>query len=121
MRKAVGAVLYHSSEASTTEARHRFCANDSMWCKYRLAQKYGKPFVEKPGLPIAVRDKIMPVFQDLSSEKLLRKCLHGNTQNNNEGLNAFIWKRLPKDVFVGRHVLQMGVCSAVLQFNSGAE
>ena len=121
MRKAVGAVLYHSGVASTSEARHRFCTNDSEWCKYRLAEKDGKPFDEKPGLPAVIRDKIMPVFRDLSSEDLLRKCLHGNTQNNNEGLNAFIWKRLPKDIFVGRHVLQMAVCSAVLHFNSIAE
>ena len=121
MRKAVGAVLYHSSVASTSEARHRFCTNDSEWCKYRLAEKDGKPFDEKPRLPAVIRDKIMPVFRDLSSEDLLRKCLHGNTQNNNEGLIAFIWKRLPKDIFVGRHVLQMAVCSAVLHFNSGAE
>ena len=121
MRKAVGAVLYHSSVASTSEARHRFCTNDSEWCKYRLAEKDGKPFDEKPGLPAVIRDKIMPMFRDLSSEDLLRKCLHGNTQNNNEGLNAFIWKRLPKDIFVGRHVLQMAVCSAVLHYNSGAE
>ena len=29
MRKAVGDVLYHCSEAATTEARHMFCDKDS--------------------------------------------------------------------------------------------
>ena len=119
MRKAVGAVLYHSSEAADSEARHRFCNEDSLWCKYRIAQKNGTKYVEKPGLPKAVRDEIMPVFQALSSTELLSKCLHGQTQNNNEGLNQLIWKRLPKSVYVGRHVLEMGVASAVLNSNNG--
>ena len=62
----------------------------------------------------------MPIFQELSSEVLLKKCLHGRTQNNNEAINGIIWKRLPKDLFVGWYTLQIGVSSAVLSFNSGA-
>ena len=120
IRKAVGAVLYHSSEASTTEARHQFCDTNSEWCKMRMAEKSGEIYVEKPGLPAAVRDKIMPIFRDLSKLELLEKCLHGKTQNNNEGLNAFIWKRIPKDIYVGAYALEMGVCSAIMNFNSGA-
>ena len=61
----------------------------------------------------------MPVFQDLSKTELLEKCLHGKTQNCNEALNAFIWNRLPKEIFIGPYVLEMGVCSAALSFNSG--
>ena len=75
--------------------------------------------VDKPGLPVAVRDKIMPSFQDLSKTELLEKCHHCKVQNCNEALNALIWNRLPKEIFVGPYVLEMGVCSAVLSFNSG--
>ena len=32
----------------------------------------------------------MPIFTDLTSENLLSKCLHGQTQNNNESLNGLI-------------------------------
>ena len=39
MRKAVGAVLYHCSEASSAETRHMFCDVDSQWCKFRMAGK----------------------------------------------------------------------------------
>ena len=56
---------------------------------------------------------------DLSNDNLLKKCLHGQTQNNNESLNGVIWKRCPKDVFVGRSTLEMGVASAVISFNDG--
>ena len=119
MRDTVVAVLYHCGEASTSEARHMFCHPDAEWCKMRQAPKLGGEYVDKPGLPVAVRYKIMSIFQDLSKTELLEKCLHGKTQNCNEALNAFIWNRLPKEIFVGPYVLEMGVCSAVLSFSSG--
>ena len=46
------------------------------------------------------------IFEDLTEHSLLVKCLHGNTQNNNETLNDDVWKRCPKDTYVGREVLQ---------------
>ena len=74
-------------------------------------------YKNKPGLPSVVRDAIKPVFMDLYDNNLFKKCLHGQTQNNNESLNSVIWKRCPKDVFVGRSTLEMGVASAVISFN----
>ena len=55
----------------------------------------------------------------LSDDKLLERCLHGKTQNNNECLNGVIWKRCSKDVYVGQQTLEMGVNSAVISFNEG--
>ena len=80
------------------------------------------------------RDKIMHIFRDLGSEELLRKCLHGTTQNNNEALNGVIWQKCPKEVlngviwqkcpkevYVDRITLEMGVCSDIINFNSGSQ
>jgi hypothetical protein len=33
-------------------------------------------------------DEIEPVFRDLASEDLLKKCLHGRTQNTSESVNS---------------------------------
>ena len=73
MRKVVGAVLYHCSEA-----RHIFCHKDSQWCKMRQAEKFGIPYADKPGLPVAVRDAIMPIFQEFSKPELLENVFMGN-------------------------------------------
>ena len=36
MQKAVGAVLYHCSDAHNPEARHRFCPpGEISWCKFQ--------------------------------------------------------------------------------------
>ena len=74
MRKAVEAVLYHCSEANGNEARHMFFDKKAEWCKMRQAEKLGLPYTEKPGLPVAVRDAIKHIFQDLSAPELLGKC-----------------------------------------------
>ena len=52
-------------------------------------------------------------------DSLLEKCLHGKTQNVNEALNDLIWKRCPKDAFVSKNVIEIGVSSAVIHFNDG--
>ena len=121
MQKFVGAVLYHCSEANDPNARHMFCDKGEVtWCKYQKAKLDGKDFVDEPGIAIVVRDLILPVFTDLSKPELLKECRHGKTQNNNECLNGVVWERLPKDIFVGRKVFEIGICSAIGNFNVGA-
>ena len=41
------------------------------------------------------------------------------TQNNNESINNVIWKRVPKDIYVGWEALEMGVASAVINYSNG--
>ena len=47
--------------------------------------------------------KVKPVFMELSNNSLLEKCLHGKT-----------------NLYVGRTTLEMGMNSAVINFNTGA-
>ena len=122
MRKGVGAVLYHYSEASDPESQHQFCPEGgTSWSKFQSDKANGTTtYVHEPGLPVYLREQIKPIFQDLGSEQLLKTCVHGTTQNNNEALNGVIWQRCPKEVYVERWTLEIGVCSAILNFNSGS-
>ena len=90
MRKAVGAVLYHYSEANDPASQHQFCPQGGeSWCKYQADLANGTTtYVHK--LPVYAREKIKTIFQDLGSEELLSKCLHVTTQNNNAALNGVI-------------------------------
>ena len=111
------------SAIKDVEERHKFCPRlKNSWCLYQSNKITGeKTYKVKLDLPIAIKNAVTPIFKDLSDEVLLRKCLHGQTQNNNESLNGVIWKKCPKDVFVGREILETGVNSAVIQFNEGAQ
>ena len=63
---------------------------------------------------------LRPVFEDLSKEELLKRCLHGKTENFNESFNNIVWLKCPKTVFVNQQSIEVGVNSAILQFNDGA-
>ena len=61
------------------------------------------------------------VFQELSKDELLSKCLHGQTQNANEALNKIIWQRCPKSTFVSKKIVDIAAASAILYFNDGCK
>ena len=121
MKKAIGAVLWHCTEFEEEPVRHRFCPTDAnTWCKWQHDRiNGGNKYRRKPGIPKWIHDIIRPIFQDLSSDELLSKCLHGRTQNSNEAINHMIWQKCPKNIFVQRDVLEMAVNSAIITFNEG--
>lgn len=116
MRQAVWAIYYHKM-STDDKPQHRLCDID--WCKYRQCHKEGQAYKHKHSLDQAVCDIIKPTFKDLSKPELLRKCLHGKTQNVNESFNSVIWSRMPKINFVGMSTLKFGTYDAIITFNSG--
>ena len=42
-----------------------------------------------------------------------------NDAEQNEALNGVVWQKCPKNVYIERWMLEIGVCSAILNFNSG--
>ena len=121
MKKAIGAVLLRCSENSDEASRHCFCPqNKESWCKWQKDIITGKStYKANINLPKWIHDILRPIFQDLSSDELLSKCLHGKTQNANEALNNLIWNKCPKNVFVQQYVLQCSVNSAIIEFKEG--
>ena len=75
----------------------------------------------KRALPEHVLEAIKPVFEVLSVESLLQKCLHGGTQNSNESIHSMIWMRCPKSIFAGRTRLEIGVYDAVIVYSEGQQ
>ena len=61
----------------------------------------------------------MPIFEELSNKDLLKKCLNGMTQNQNESFNAMIWAHIPKPTYVLFSQLQLRVYDDVANFNIG--
>ena len=122
MKKAIGAILWHCTEFTDMNFRHRFCpSSKDSWCKFQR-DKVTKQNTYKAtiSLPKWVHDIIRPVFDNLANDELLTKCVHGETQNPNEAFNNIIWTRCPKTIYVNRQVLETGVNSAVLHYNEGS-
>ncbi|GFX93226.1 uncharacterized protein TNCV_4761051 [Trichonephila clavipes] len=119
MRQGIWAIFLH--KISTDEnPQHGFCPSGSdTWCRYKKAQLENKVYHHKYKLPVAVMEAIRPIFRDLSDPELLKKCLHGNTQNPNESINNVIWSRVPKKTFVHLETLSFGTYDAIASFIKG--
>ncbi|GFT10835.1 uncharacterized protein TNCV_1944651 [Trichonephila clavipes] len=92
-QQAIWAIFLH--KLSTDEKpQHGFCPSDSdTWCKFKKAN-LGETYHHKNSLPVDVVEAMRPVFRDLANPELLKKCLHGGTQN--QSVNNAIWSRVPK-------------------------
>ncbi|GFU22401.1 uncharacterized protein TNCV_1264221 [Trichonephila clavipes] len=119
MRQAIWAIFLH--KLSTDEyPQHGFCPiGEDSWCGFKKAETSGKSYKHKNSLPVAVVEAMRPIFRDLSHPDLLKKCLHGKTQNPNESFHNVVWSRVPKATFVQIETLSLGVYDAVCSFNDG--
>ena len=92
MQNAVLAIWHHS-QSTNDSPDHEFCSSgEDSWCGNQRDVALGTlDYEHSHSLPRAVADVICPIFDDLSDRDLLRQCLHGGTQNQNEAINALIW------------------------------
>ena len=119
MQQAVWATYFHKC-STDQKPIHNFCPKGpESWCRFQRAAATGSTYTHKNALPLTIMEAIKPIYKDLSMPSLLKKCIHGKTQNTNESLNNCIWERIPKNVFVGAQTLRIGVFDAVLTFNEG--
>ncbi|CAH0394960.1 unnamed protein product [Bemisia tabaci] len=123
MKAAVWSTFFHllSTDENPSHSMCPKATDEDCWCKYNKAVAKNEPYkhADHLHLPKAVMDEVKDIFRALADPTLLKKCLHGNTQNSNESLNNVIWSILPKRVFVMRNVLELGVYDAVSKFNEG--
>ena len=119
MKKSVLATLWHCTDMPEKQERHAFCPRESnSWCKYW--QNGGSEDCKSSvTLRKVIKDLLVPILLDLRDDNLLYRCLEGTTQHPNKAFNQIIWKKCPNDIFISRHVLEISVPSAVVNFNDG--
>lgn len=66
-----------------------------------------------------VQQAIRPVYERLSNNELLERCLGGFTQNNNESVNSLIWSMAPKVTSSGAKIVEIATYIATNIFNDG--
>ncbi|GFX05974.1 uncharacterized protein TNCV_760101 [Trichonephila clavipes] len=91
-----------------------------IWCAYQRAQSAGKVFYDKhAGLPKSIINQMKPTYLQLCDQKLLRKCLHGKTQNAKDAFNGCLWNVVPKKIFVELQTFSLSSQIALINFNKG--
>ncbi|XP_048243127.1 uncharacterized protein LOC125376009 [Haliotis rufescens] len=123
-RNAIWASLFHCMSTDDSPHHTRCPTGPSSWCFYNRALAND---LEPPAhadnirhfLDAEIAEKMVPVYQRMSDENLLKRMVKGKTQNANECLHSVIWSRCPKTVFVGARRLHRAVASAIASFNEG--
>ena len=110
MKEAVWAIYNHRS------GDHSKCPD---WCPATKSGDVEK--ADKNILQPFVMKKLLPVFEELSSDSLREKCKHGGTQNANEAFHHLIWQRCPMVGFVGRKRLEIAVANATIVYNDSEQ
>jgi len=62
---------------------------------------------------------LYPIYEDLSKEDLLERCLGGHTQNANESFNSTVWRLAPKHMHSGLKIIEIAAYLAAGTFNEG--
>ncbi|GFV42294.1 uncharacterized protein TNCV_3165251 [Trichonephila clavipes] len=123
MKGAILASLFHCSSTDKTPKHSKCPTGSTSWCFYqRELAKNENPMshsLMKTKLSEQVLEKILPLYQRLVNDELLERCSAGKTQNANESIHSVIWKNCPKETFVSKKRLEMGVISAIGGYNFG--
>lgn len=116
MKKEIWASFYHKI-STNDNPQHSRC--DPAWCQYLIAQAEGVEYDHKPPLREDIQALIEPIFKDLSADPLLKRCLGGETQNNNESVNNCIWRIAPKTINCGAKIVEIATFIGAGTFNDG--
>ena len=83
--------MYHSVENSNPQEQHKYCMDESVqWCSYKNElnnPSTGNAKKRKEKLPQSFLPHMLPLCKRLSDESLLKRCVGGLTQNQNEAYN----------------------------------
>jgi hypothetical protein len=126
MKKAIYATVYHCF-STDDNPRHEMCPTGSnSWCFYQSSvanHKFPGPHIKFVHTPLnysKLSPHMFPIYERLSDDRLLQRCVSGNTQNANECLHSLIWSRCSKENFASRKRVQFAVTVAAGEFNFGS-
>jgi len=119
MKKEIMTTYYHL--ISTDEKpQHQFCPTGvDSWCAYNVAQSKNVPYEHPAPLHPDVQKSILPIYEDLSRDDLLERCVGGFTQNANESFNSTVWRLAPKHLHCGSKIIEIAAYLAGGMFNDG--
>lgn len=119
MKNAILASFFHKC-STDAKPQHQYCpAGADSWCAYQKAVATKQNYNHPPAFDDEVQGLLQPIYEELTDEKVLERCLGANTQNNNESYNSCVWNIAPKHKFVGKKTLEIAALSAACIFNEG--
>jgi len=121
MRNEIYATLYHKISSDEKPQHDKCPVGTDSWCSWQRAKASHTldVYTHKPAMPMQVFDAVQKIYEDLTRDDLLSRCLGGFTQNANESLNAVVWTIAPKAISSGKAVVDIATDIAAITYNDG--
>ncbi|CAH2086449.1 unnamed protein product [Euphydryas editha] len=120
MKKAIMATFQHMISTDDNPQHDNCPEGEDSWCKWQQAKALGtEPEPHPAPLHPDVQKEILPIYEDLSRDDLLTRCLGGHTQNANESFNSTVWRLAPKHLHAGLKIVEVATFLATALFNEG--
>lgn len=121
MKKAILATFHHKCSTDDNPQHDNCPPGPDSWCSWKQAEALNEldEYTHAPALCTEVQDMLRPIYEDLSSDDLLERCLGGNTQNNNECFNSVLWRMAPKHIFCTAKTIELAAFLSACVFNEG--
>ncbi|GFS20598.1 hypothetical protein ElyMa_003316900 [Elysia marginata] len=121
MRKKIMCSFYHASSTDALPQHHLCPPGPLYWCFYnRAIARDQLPPSHNGNSSCFLSPHVRKVYDRLSDDSLLQRCMRGMTQNANESYHVTIWQRCPKHIFVRANRIKIATALAVATFNKGS-
>ena len=107
---------------------HEYCpTGENSWCFYNraIAKEEQPPSHDTMKVSLSLNSdekaKVVEVYESLTTDELMGRCLKGRTQNANESLHSKLWMKKPKNKFYGLASLKQAASSTTMEHNFGFE
>lgn len=125
MRKDIQSTYYHCSSTDDKPQHHLCPVGKDSWCFYRKAEAEGLQPKSHKEMKVYFRVSddmnaaILSIYENLTSNSLLERCLKGQTQNANESFHSKFWAKCSKVKFAGLTKVLFGARVTIIQHNFG--
>lgn len=123
MRNEIYATLYHKISSDEKPQHDKCPVGTDSWCSWQRAKASHTldVYTHKPAMSMQVFDAVQKIYEDLTRDDLLSRCLGGFTQNANESLNAVVWTIAPKAISSGKAVVDIATDIATITYNDNIQ
>ena len=127
MRNEILSTFYHCT-STDEEPHHELCAKGPQsWCTFNRKQALGEKIPSHKEMKIYFHltkrqlAKVKGIYDRLTTDEMMERCMKGMTQNRNESLHSRVWKICPKHKNVSKLFVDFASATAVMHYNVGYE
>ena len=125
MREEIQSTFYHCISTDDNLHHNRCTKGPKSWCFYNrsIVCDEDPPSQETMKIYFHLEPQelahIKTVYDCLTSDEMMKRCLQGLTHNRNEHLHSRIWKFAPKLGNASRDTVEFATATAVCNYNIG--